>query len=308
LFERWIEIKRPRVSTVDRWRAVFLRLKEDFGLRSATAIMPEEAQDWINGLINDERTPGTVRDVWRIAARTVFAWAVGHKLIPRNPFADVKVTVPRRVTTRETKAFRADEITTILKAALAITDTKRTSNAAKRRVPWILAYTGARVGEITQLRGADVIEQDGVSAIRITPEAGAVKTGRPRLVPLHDHLIEQGFVSFARANGKGPLFYNQPPQAKGAAADTTNPRKPRYVKARELLAAWVRGLGVSDPELQPNHAWRHSYKQIADRHGISERISDWITGHSPASVGRGYGTPTLEDMAAAIKRFPRYAV
>jgi integrase len=211
------------------------------------------------------------------------------------------------VTKRETKAFRPSEITTILKAALAIADTKRPSNAAKRWVPWILAYTGARAGEITQLRGTDVVEEDGVAAIRITPEAGAVKMGRPRIVPVHEHLVEQGFVRFVRANGKGPLFYNEPRQAAGAA-DATNPRKPRYVKAREHLATWVRELGVSDPELQPNHAWRHTFKQIADRHDISERISDWITGHSPASVGRGYGAPTLEDMAAALKKFPRYMV
>jgi integrase len=219
----------------------------------------------------------------------------------------VRVTVPRKVTKRETKAFRPAEITTILKAALAITDTKRPRNAAKRWVPWILSYTGARAGEITQLRGTDVVEQDGVAAIRITPEAGTVKTGGPRVVPLHEHLIEQGFMRFVQANGKGPLFHDEPRQAP-ASADATKPRKPRYVKAREYLAAWVRELGVSDPELQPNHAWRHTFKQIADRHDISERISDWITGHSPASVGRGYGAPTLEDMAAALKKFPRYVV
>ena len=174
-------------------------------------------------------------------------------------------------------------------------------------MPWIAAYTGARAGEITQLRGMDVIEQDGVPAIRITPEAGTVKTGRARVVPLHEHLVEQGLVGFARTTGKGPLFYNAPKQT-AKTSDATNPRKPRAVKAREHLAAWVRSLGVDDPELQPNHAWRHTFKQIADRHGISERVSDWITGHSPASVGRGYGEPTLGDMAAALKKFPRYVV
>jgi hypothetical protein len=75
---------------------------------------------------------------------------------------------------------------------------------------------------------------------------------------------------------------------------------------RQRLAAWVRQLGVKDQELQPNHAWRHSFKQIADRHGITDRVSDAITGHAPATVGRSYGAPTLEDMAHAMKKFPRY--
>jgi hypothetical protein len=67
-------------------------------------------------------------------------------------------------------------------------------------------------------------------------------------------------------------------------------------------------LGVSDPEVSPNHAWRHTFKQIADRAGISERMSDYITGHVPRNVGAAYGAPTLSDMAEALKKFPRYDV
>jgi len=37
---------------------------------------------------------------------------------------------------------------------------------------------------------------------------------------------------------------------------------------------WVRKLALADRELKPNHAWRHTFKQIADRVGISERMSD----------------------------------
>jgi len=54
--------------------------------------------------------------------------------------------------------------------------------------------------------------------------------------------------------------------------------------------------------------WRHTFKQIADRHSISERVSDAITGHAPATEGRAYGAPTLEDMAKALRMFPRYEI
>ena len=59
-----------------------------------------------------------------------------------------------------------------------------------------LAYTGARVGEITQLRKEDVIDRDGAHAIRMTPEAGTIKTAETRVVPFHEHLIAQGFLKF----------------------------------------------------------------------------------------------------------------
>jgi integrase len=240
------------------------------------------------------------------AARTVFGEAVKLKRLPRNVFTEVHLAVPRSNRTRE-KWFRPEEAKTILRASLAVTNTERASDAARRWVPWICAYTGARSGEITQLRGVDVIKQDGISAIRITPEAGTVKTKQARLVPLHSHLIEQGFLSFVARKGKGPLFYN-PPEHPSETGSATNPRKARSVKTREQLAQWVRAVGVDDPNVKPNHAWRHFFKLLADRKGISERMSDYITGHAPATVSRGYGAPTLQDMAAAMKKFPRYTV
>lgn len=194
----------------------------------------------------------------------------------------------------------------ILKASLEITDTRKPDAAVHRWVPWLCAYTGARVGEITQLRKSDVFERDGIWAIRITPEAGTVKGGKARVVPLHDHLVEQGFLKFVESRADGPLFYKI-----ASTADTgtlIKQKKPRSVQARQRLAAWVRGRGITDPALQPNHAWRHTFKQIADRSKITERMSDYITGHAHKSIGAGYGAPTLSDMAGALKNFPRYAV
>jgi hypothetical protein len=46
----------------------------------------------------------------------------------------------------------------------------------------------------------------------------------------------------------------------------------------------------------------------ADRAEISERMSDYITGHAHKSAGAAYGAPILSDMAEALKKFPRYGV
>jgi integrase len=126
------------------------------------------------------------------------------KLLARNVLTEVHLPVPRSNVARETKAFRPEEAKTILRASLAVQNTESANTAARRWVPWICAYTGARSGEITQLRGVDVIKQDRIDAIRITPDAGTVKTKQARLVPLHSHLIEQGFLSFVANKGKGP--------------------------------------------------------------------------------------------------------
>jgi len=304
LFERWIAKAKPATSTVDRWRAVFLRLQSDFPSTNAVALLPEQMQQWANGLIDTDRTARTVADVWVRAARTVFAWGIDEKLITRNPFIGWRVKVPKKIRTRETKAFTDDEIKVVLNAALAV-KVRSKIGAARRWCPWLAAYSGARMGELTQLRGVDIVESDGIHALKISPEAGTTKTGKARTVPLHEHLIKQGFLAFVKTNGKGPLFYNELSQP-AASDDPTNPRKPRYVKAREHVAAWVRGLGVNDPELSPNHAWRHTFKALGFRCGIPEKILDAIVGHAPASVGRGYGEPTLVDKARELRKFRRY--
>jgi integrase len=304
LFVKWVSEKKPAVSTVESWHYVFTAMAAYFQGRSAASITPDEAQAWISGLVGAERSARTVDNTYIAASKTVFGWAVEHKHLSRNPFAAVKVTIPKTVKLRETQAFRPNERRTILKATLGIAP-NTPDNAAKRWVPWLCAYTGARPGEITQLRGSDVVNQDGIPALRITPDAGAVKGRKARIVPLHEHLIAQGFLKFVSDHGAGPLFYN--PVKRRDESDAKR-KKPRSVQARQRLAAWVRGLGVTDTELSPNHAWRHTFKQFADRAGITERTSDYITGHANKSIGAGYGAPTLEDMAEALKKFPRYEV
>jgi integrase len=150
----------------------------------------------------------------------------------------------------------------------------------------------------------DVQRRGHIHAMKLTPEAGTIKTSKTRTVPIHAHVIAQGFLEFVHSRGRGPLFYNA--AADEGPSDPLNPKRPRSVSVRQRLADWVRKLGVTDNELKPNHAWRHTFKARADRAGISERMSDYITGHAHRTVGAKYGAPTVEDMAAALMKFPKY--
>jgi integrase len=137
---------------------------------------------------------------------------------------------------------------------------------------------------------------EAVFFAKLSPSAGKIKTRTARTVPLHEHLIEQGFIAFVEEMGKAPLFYKlAPPRRPGKPEPVQNPAE----RTRSRLGEWVRSLGITDPELSPNHAWRHTFKARAERFGISERYSDAITGHAPPTAGRAYGKPTPEDLAEA---------
>jgi integrase len=307
LFEAFVKATKPADGTVQRWRAVFLNLQAEFPDTSAAAISEDDARAWIKKLASPERSPITIREVWLPASRRVFGWGVDHKHVHKNPFADIKVDVPRRTRSRETKAFRPDEALTILRASAAYTKPRTARERARRWAMWLCAYSGARAGEITQLRGIDVEPSGDFHAMKLTPDAGPIKTRQTRIVPIHAHIIEQGFLDMVRQIGSGPLFYN-PEKTARADVDPLKPRRSRAATARAHLSDWVRELGVKDPEVSPTHGWRHTFKQTADRAGIPEKVHDAITGHTPPSEGRKYGSPTVEDMAAALKKFPRYHV
>ncbi|MFX7556085.1 tyrosine-type recombinase/integrase, partial [Acinetobacter baumannii] len=74
----------------------------------------------------------------------------------------------------------------------------------RRWVPRLLAYTGARVAEMTRLESKHIQFGAGVWAIDIQQS----KNGRPRIVPIHLHLITQGFLEFVREREGSPLFFD----------------------------------------------------------------------------------------------------
>jgi len=93
----------------------------------------------------------------------------------------------------------------------------RQRKALLRWVSWLCAYTGARVAEICQLRAEDVLQIDGIWCLRITPQAGPIKTSNSeRAIPIHLAVIDEGFLDFARAVGSGPLFPRLAPDKFGS--------------------------------------------------------------------------------------------
>jgi integrase len=282
LFEAFVAATSLAPSTVTRWRAVFLQLQKDFSDVSASSITEDQARKWVGGLVSPERSAETVASVWIPAVRRVFSWGEREKHIRKTPFAEAKVEKHKKPRLRETEAFTPEEISSILSATLKYTSPKSTFEGAQRWVMWLCAYSGARAGEITQLRGIDVAKRDDFYVMTLTPDAGTIKTGEARAVPIHEHVIAQGFLQFVEAKGKGPLFYN-PPRTRKEPIDPLQPPRPPAQTARARLSAWVRELGVDDPNVSPTHGWRHTFKLLAERAGISEKISDAITGHAPAN-------------------------
>lgn len=287
-----------------RWRPVFDRLVAFLGHDDAARVTRDDLQRW-RGTLSAPTTgmpslaPRTIKDVYFAAVKAVLTWAFDNGRIVSNPATKIKVLAPSAPIGRE-KGFTEDEARAILFAATKYKPTKSTNpatregehlTAAKRWIPWLCAHTGARVAEIAQLRKEDVRHRGEIFYVRLTPDAGSIKTGVFRDIPLHPQLIETGFLRFVDEARDGPLFYAS--EARRGARTTA-----------ERVSTWVRRLRLIGDEVQPSHGWRHRMKTIGRELGVDARVLDAIQGHAPRTAGESYGNVTLVAMAAVISKFP----
>jgi integrase len=224
----------------------------------------------------------TIKDGDLAALKSVFAWAKDNKKLGSNPAAGVTIKVIKA----KKHGYSKDGATAILRAALSrqAGPQERTKlTAALKWAPLLLAHSGARVGEIAQLRKQDVRQVDGVWSMRLTTDAGNIKDREDREVPLHPQIIKLGFVDFVDAAPDGYLFID-------AAADAKSFRgQHRTVKNR--IGDFARGV-LREAGVPANHGWRHAFITRCRAHGVDLEKRRQITGH----VGQGtdeteYGDP-----------------
>lgn len=219
-------------ATFKWWRPVIDHLVAHLGHDDAGRMARTDVIAWKDALLKEGRSTRTVRDVYLASVRATLQYVVDQGLIAENPAGRVKVRVKKSLHERE-QGFDHEEARIILAATLRPSSERTSAEmaAARRWVPWLCAYTGARVNEITCISGRDIIERNGITMIRIKAETA--KTRRSRNVPLHPHLIEQDFLEYARSRGSRSLFY-EPSRSRGGMDGN-----PHYKKVGERLAEWV---------------------------------------------------------------------
>ncbi|WP_198371395.1 DUF6538 domain-containing protein [Roseomonas rosulenta] len=210
--------------------------------------------------------------------RPVWTWGIANGVLPEgpNPFAGMS---PRGRKTNKAARLPFDE-----RDAAMLLEAARRETGWLRWVPWVLAFTGARLGEVCDAAAGDVREEWGVWVLAVHEEAEGrtIKTRQSqRLVPLADALIHEGFVAYARSLPAGsPLF-------PGLGVGTWGKRSSTATKR---LGRWMRGLGVTDPRKVAGHSWRHRMKDRLRFARVPAEAADAILGHdNPVNAGSGYG-------------------
>lgn len=175
------------------------------------------------------------------------------------------------------------------------------AHAERYWLPHVELFTGARVNEICQLNPQTDILQDAENGIwyfwinektegdeRIVK---SVKTGEARTAPIHQKLIELGFLGYVertKASGAKLLFPNWEPRGGRAS-----PNAERWFN-RFLRAIGIHGvLNEKGRAARGTHAFRHTLLTYGKLAGQNLRC---VTGHKEKSdnvVADGYEDETI---------------
>lgn len=296
LFGRWKRESSPSASTITTWRSYIRSLKEHLGHDDVRRITKADVVAWKDALV--AAGFASVRKGQLAAIKALFSYALQNNLITANPADGVTVRQKKKAGERMLP-YDDTEVGRIL--ALADKET----NPAKRWLPWLMALSGARVGEVAQLWGQRITAVDGVPVMKIAPaeDGGSLKNeGSERTVPIHPAIIERGFLDFVKKRGDGPLFYGD--RRQHVRAKPGEARRHASKGVANHLAAWVRENGFTDPRKAPSHAFRHWFKTRCQRLGILDSIADAIQGHASGQEADGYRHGPIATLDEAIRRIP----
>lgn len=306
--DAWAKERKPQPRTVAMVEKTVNRFRQMVGRMPVADIQRRHVIAFKNALLESGQTAVNT-DKQLTMLRTMMAYAMNQGWILADPSKGVRVGERRNA-----KAVRLPFDLPALKRIFSspvYTEGHHPvggGGPATYWMPLLALYTGARLEELAQLSPDDIQQATYVDAsgaqqsawiIRISDigEGQEVKTATSRRrVPVHADLISLGFIDYAQSVTGARLFPLLKMDSDGREGG--------------LFGKWfgkqIRKLGILDRRMV-FHSFRHLLKHTMRECGISEEVSDAITGHTSGSVGRRYGA-TLYPLAPLVDAMQRYRV
>src|SRR4051794_13680383 len=266
-------------------------LAKHLGHEDAARLTADDLRAWRRSLLEQGRAEATAANYLN-DVKTLLRWAVEAGRLPANPAEGVRTAKRKPKAGERRLPFNDGEARLILEKARGL-------QGADRWIPWLLAFTGARVEEVAQALVADVRERDGIAYLDINAEGegkSLKNAGSARRVPLHPALVAEGFLDYVAGLPRdGRLF---PDLKAGPFGDLSAAYSKR-------AGRWVRSLGIADVRKVANHSWRHRFKDVCRDAGVAKDVHDRLSGHSEGDVSGGYGSGhALRTLAGAGRELP----
>lgn len=289
----WRQHRNPTDNAIQRTEKALALFEEAVGVISLRSLEKSHGAVFVRFLKDPKARPFAAKTAHNHASaiRALMTIAEREDLIDRNPF---DLTIDKSEGSEKREPWHDEELKAMFGSALFASAIppgyptwRDVAPQDGRALLLILAHTGARIGEIAQLRGEDFIVRNGLEAIRITAEAGTVKTdASERVVPLAAHLLADGWF----ANWLDGAKKTTGPALASMCGRTTPPG--------DVAGRWFRAfriaVGLPSGGLNGAHRFRHWIRTELAAQRVTDAVADQITGHSAkGSAGRTVYTGTL---------------
>jgi integrase len=294
-------------DTFDKYRGCLKDFVAFVGHEEVSRITKDDARRWRDALIKRGLAKKTINDQYLTSLKVALNHGVKEFDLPLNVAANIRDERDAPAPSGS-KGYSAEQATAILQATFrgSTKDLALPYQRAIFWVPWICAYTGLRVTEVTQFQGRHLRVENGIPYLLITPEDGSTKGKNAWTTGVHSHLIDLGLLDMFRAVGDGPAFYTPYPDG----TDLKSLSDHRAKSAGDKIAEWVRDeVGIAAPGNRPSHAWRHAFTTLSRTHRMDKEARDYMMGsRSQTDAREGYGDWSPEVVDAEINKLPRFEV
>lgn len=289
VFDEWKLAKQPRPNTVAEYQRsmdLFIAQNGKLAVRDYTK---DHARKWRDHVAAMPDLAHSTKEKWFGSIRTLFRFADGREYLTADPFAKVILDTPNRPKVARRQEWEPEDLQKWFSSAV-YTDRLRPKAAAGEAAFWLPVlglYHGFRLGEMCQLRRADLIKKNGIDCLVIRPSAEdddgperTVKTDESqRVVPIHSECIRLGFLEYVKTVKGDQMFPEIVPDTRGRWSGHWSKWFGRFRRKIGLDQRWV-----------DFHSFRHSWKTAARTARIDEKHHDEISGHEGGSVSRTYGS------------------
>lgn len=163
-------------DTFEKYRGCLKDFIALVGHEDVHRITKDDVRRWRDALIGRGLAKKTINDQYLTSLKAALNHGVKEFDLPLNVAANIRDERDAPAPSGS-KGYSVEQASTILKATFrgSSKDLAIPYQRALFWVPWICAYTGLRVTEVTQFQGRHLREENGIPYLLITPRTAAPK-------------------------------------------------------------------------------------------------------------------------------------
>jgi integrase len=281
-----------------RTKVAYERYLRQFGdflkHRDATRVEDTDVLRYEQHMLESKLSHNTIENRFN-GLKAIFNYARSKKLISNRPFEKYSFRA-KPDPQDDVRGFTPDEQRKLLQMA------REQNDPVIRWCTWLQWGSGLRIGEAADASTRDVEKIGDHWCLHIrwqNREGGSLKNRSSiRTVPIHPAVLEEGFLNYVQSLREGALF---PSVELGGRynnrADSITRSMGRFVR---------KTARITDPNISPNHSWRHAFETINRDLEIRTDVTNKLTGHidPKSSIPAGYGEYVIATLAKAVERIP----